>query len=310
MTNNYENNTTQTIYSGQIIKALSGFYYVEDSETGKIMQTRGRGQFRNTKTTPLVGDYVKYIAENDKEGLVVEIVGRRNELIRPAIANVDLAFLVASVTEPTIQPKLLDRFLVYLESMSIETIIYFSKYDLLTEEEKEASQTYNMLYEDIGYHVFNSSDIMSKIDELKQLTTDQTMVVVGQSGVGKSTFLNNVLPELAIETGEISMALGRGRHTTRYIELHHVLGGKVADSPGFSSIDLDHIDKIELSSYFPEIRELAYNCKFRECTHIHEPKCAVREGLANGEVSQSRYDSYLQMFEEIDNIKPTYKRKK
>lgn len=300
----------QTIYQGQIIKALSGFYYVEDSETGKIMQTRGRGQFRNTNTTPLVGDYVRYIADNDKEGLVIEIIERRNALIRPAIANVDVAFLVASVVDPTIQPKLLDRFLVYLESTNVETILYFSKCDLLAGTEIAKLEKYIALYQKIGYQVFTSINIADQIDKLKRLTTNKTMVVVGQSGVGKSTFLNNVLPELAIKTGEVSTALGRGRHTTRHIELHDVLGGKVADTPGFSSMDLDHIDKIDLANYFPEMRALQHLCKFRECTHTHEPKCAILAAVAAGEIAQSRYNSYLQMFEEIGDIKPIYHKKK
>lgn len=309
--NNAQNESIEhTIYQGQIIKAISGFYYVEDSETGRIMQTRGRGQFRNTNTTPLVGDYVKYIAENDREGLVVEIIDRRNELIRPAVANVDVAFLVASVIEPAIHPKLIDRFLVYLESMDVDTILYFSKFDLLSEAEAAAIADYVALYEGIGYRVFTSTDIADQIDKLRQLTTKKTMVVVGQSGVGKSTFLNEVLPELAIETGEISTALGRGRHTTRHIELHDVLGGKVADTPGFSSIDLDHIDKAELANYFPEMRQRQHLCKFRGCTHIHEPKCAIRDAVAAGEIPQSRYESYVQMFEEIESIKPKYHKKK
>lgn len=294
------------VYTGQIIKALSGFYYVEETESKVIYTTRARGQFRNTQTTPLVGDFVEFQADNTNEGYVMKILPRHSQMIRPAVANVDVALLVASVTEPQIQPKLLDRFLVYLESENIEPIIYFSKLDLAKDNDLETIQYFIETYQNIGYQVLISNTLDDMLDQLKDAVTDHTMVVVGQSGVGKSTLLNRLLPELAIETGEISTSLGRGRHTTRHTELHDIFEGKIADTPGFSSIDIDQLDKVLLSNYFPEMRDIQDQCKFRGCTHINEPKCVVKEAVANGDIAQTRYDSYLQIFQEIDNAKPKY----
>lgn len=293
-------------HTGQIIKALSGFYYVEEKETNIIYTTRARGQFRNTQTTPLVGDFVEFQADNTKEGYIMNLLPRYSQMIRPAVANVDVALLVASVTEPQIQPKLLDRFLVYLESENIEPIIYFSKMDLASEKNQASIDQFIDVYTKVGYQIILSSELDENLSKLRGIVANQTMVVVGQSGVGKSTLLNRLLPELAIETGEISSSLGRGRHTTRHTELHDILGGKIADTPGFSSIDIDQLDKVLLSNYFPEMRAIQDNCKFRGCTHINEPKCAVKEALADGEIAQSRYDSYLQIYQEIDNAKPKY----
>lgn len=294
------------VYTGQIIKALSGFYYVEETETKVIYTTRARGQFRNTQTTPLVGDFVEFQADNTNEGYVMKILPRHSQMIRPAVANVDVALLVASVTEPQIQPKLLDRFLVYLESENIEPIIYFSKLDLAKDNDLETIQYFIETYQNIGYQILISNTLDDMLDQLKDVVKDHTMVVVGQSGVGKSTLLNRLLPELAIETGEISTSLGRGRHTTRHTELHDIFEGKIADTPGFSSIDIDQLDKVLLSNYFPEMRDIQDQCKFRGCTHINEPKCVVKEAVANGDIAQTRYDSYLQIFQEIDNAKPKY----
>lgn len=296
-------------YTGQIIKALSGFYYVEEKESRVIYTTRARGQFRNTQTTPLVGDFVEFQANNTKEGYVMKIFPRYSQMIRPAVANVDVALLVASVTEPQIQPKLLDRFLVYLESENIEPILYFSKMDLAdqaSQADKDRIDQFIKVYREIGYQVILSTDLDENFNQLKDIVANRTMVVVGQSGVGKSTLLNRLLPDLAIETGEISTSLGRGRHTTRHTELHDIFEGKVADTPGFSSIDIDQLDKVLLSNYFPEMRAIQDQCKFRGCTHIQEPKCAVKAALEAGEIAQSRYDSYLQIFQEIDNAKPKY----
>lgn len=302
--------TTQTTYQGQIIKVLSGFYYVEEAETHTIYQTRGRGQFRNTDTTPLVGDKVVFQAENAEEGLVTEILPRHNAMIRPPVANVDVAFLVVSVKDPVISPKLIDRYLVYLESLEIIPVIYFSKVDLLTNAEYDEWKERITLYQNIGYTTFLNTELSADKERLTALISGRTMVAVGQSGVGKSTFLNQILPTEKIETAEVSKSLGRGRHTTRHTELHAVFGGKVADTPGFSSIDIDYISKEALDSYFPEMCALKGQCKFRECTHQHEPKCAVKTAVADGTITQQRYDSFIQMYQEIANAKPVYKRKK
>ena len=178
--------------------------------------------------------------------------------------------------------------------------------DQASQADKDRIDQFIKVYREIGYQVILSTDLDGNFDQLKDIVANRTMVVVGQSGVGKSTLLNRLLPDLAIKTGEISTSLGRGRHTTRHTELHDIFGGKVADTPGFSSIDIDQLDKVLLSNYFPEMRAIQDQCKFRGCTHIQEPKCAVKAALEAGEIAQSRYDSYLQIFQEIDDAKPKY----
>lgn len=296
--------------TGQIVKALSGFYYVEESETHHVYQTRGRGQFRNTDTTPLVGDWVNFTTTNPDEGILTAINPRKNDMIRPPVANVDLAFLVASVAEPKISPKLIDRYLVYLESLGIQPILYLSKVDLLSAQEREELVDLISLYQQIGYTVFLNTELTGKAEQLATLIQNKTIVAVGQSGVGKSTLLNELLPERVIEIAEVSQSLGRGKHTTRHTELHDVFGGKVADTPGFSNIAIDYIPKEDLDSYFPEMLALKGQCKFRQCTHQHEPQCVVKAAVETGHISQQRYDSYVQMYHEIADAKPHYKRKK
>lgn len=308
--NEQKQNDTQRHYQGQIIKALSGFYYIEESQTGQVYQTRGRGNFRQKDQSPLVGDWVEFVADNDQEGLVTAIAERKNAMIRPPVANVDLAFLVASVADPAISPKLIDRYLVYIESLGIQPVLYLSKLDLLTEDQVQDVDQLIALYQGIGYAVFTSEQDLSQSQVLKDLVQDQVVVAVGQSGVGKSTFLNEILPVGDIETAEVSKSLGRGRHTTRHSELHDVFGGKFADTPGFSNISIDYIPKEDLDNYLPEFFALKGQCKFRECTHQHEPKCAVKAALAADQISQQRYDSYVQMYQEIASAKPQYNKRK
>lgn len=295
---------TKTDYEGQIVHALSGFYYVEEAQSHKRYETRARGQFRKTKTSPLVGDYVRFIADQEREGLITDILPRKNQLQRPPVANIDLAFLAVSVKDPSISPKLLDRFLAYLAYEGIEVVLYFSKMDLLDEAEGAEVQNFLAIYEDIGYQVFVSDAL--DLSELEKVSQGQTMVVVGQSGVGKSTLLNRLLPELNLETAEVSKSLGRGRHTTRDVQLHDLLGGKFLDTPGFSSIDLPNMEATELTACFPEIGAFAAGCKFRGCLHRQEPKCAVKEAVAAGEIADSRYASYCQLLDELAKRKPKY----
>ena len=295
---------TKTDYQGQIVHALSGFYYVEEDQSQQRYETRARGQFRKTKTSPLVGDYVRFIADHDREGLITEVLPRKNQLQRPPVANVDLAFLVVSVKEPSISPKLLDRFLAYLAYEGIEVVLYFSKLDLLAEDERAEVADFMALYEKIGYRVFQSDAL--DLADLESFSQGQTMVVVGQSGVGKSTLLNRLLPELDLETAEVSKSLGRGRHTTRDVQLHDLLGGKFLDTPGFSSIDLPDMEAAELTGCFPDIAAYAPACKFRGCLHLKEPKCAVKAAVAEGEIEESRYTSYCQLLDELAKRKPKY----
>lgn len=290
---------------GQIRKALSGFYYVE--QDGELIQCRGRGIFRNRGESPLVGDIVDFTKDSESDGSVDKIHPRKNELVRPPIANVDQAILVFSVKEPAFNAVLLDRFLVVLESFRVTPVICLTKMDLLDEMEKEEIARYIADYEEIGYEVITThkgdETLMSRI---KPYLKDRVTVLAGQSGVGKSTLINTLIPELNLKTGVISQSLGRGKHTTRHVELIEVAGGLLADTPGFSSFDFDEIEKEELTTCFPEFVRIGESCKFRGCLHMKEPKCAVKAALETGEVKQYRYEHYEQFLQEIMDRKPRY----
>ena len=295
---------------GQIRKAVSGFYYVY--RDGQTYQTRARGNFRNRKITPLVGDKVLFESTSLVDGYVLEVLPRVNELVRPTIANVDQAIVVMSCIEPDFSTYLLDRFLVILEEKKIAPIIYVTKTDLLDITCYQELVAIQKKYADIGYtfilpHPDNQKDAR---EQLIALFSGKLTVFMGQSGVGKSTLLNFLSPPLKLQTGEISQALGRGKHTTRYVELIPIFDGLVADTPGFSSIDLLEIDKVDLGKYFPEMLEASSGCKFRECLHKHEPKCAVKEEVEQGQIVLFRYEHYLHFLEEIEQRKPMYDKNK
>jgi len=289
---------------GQIRKAISGFYYVQNGPD--LLPCKGRGVFRNRGISPLVGDYVDYEKDGENEGVITVIHERKNELVRPPVSNIDQALLVFSAKEPDFSPHLLDRFLVVIESHQIEPIICITKNDLLKGKDERYKEIISY-YESIGYLVISTSredgDILTK---LEPILSEKISVLAGQSGVGKSSLLNMLVPDLNLKTGEISEALGRGKHTTRHVELVEVAGGLIADTPGFSSLDFDHIEKEELSSNFIEFERLAHGCKFRGCLHVKEPKCAVKAAVESGEVIKSRYEHYLQFLQEIIDRKPRY----
>ncbi len=290
---------------GKIIKALSGFYYVESQ--GEIFQCRARGNFRLKKQTPLVGDVVSFEAENKTDGYILGLKDRFNELIRPPIANVEQAILVFSAMEPKFSTLLLNRFLVHIESNQIEPIICVSKIDLLKPEHRDEINQFINDYEKLGYTVLQTSIFMEElIEEVRPWLNGKTSVFAGQSGVGKSSLLNSLKPELQLETNEISTHLGRGKHTTRHVELIPIGTGLVADTPGFSSLDFIDIEAEQLSACFPEMRDRAHLCKFRGCTHSSEPKCAVREAVETGEIASYRYEDYLSFLEEIKQQKRRY----
>ncbi|MCY7811802.1 ribosome small subunit-dependent GTPase A [Bacillus spizizenii] len=295
---------------GKIIKALSGFYYVldESEDSDKVIQCRGRGIFRKNKITPLVGDYVVYQAENDKEGYLLEIKERTNELIRPPICNVDQAVLVFSAVQPSFSTALLDRFLVLVEANDIQPIICITKMDLIEDQDtQDAIQAYAEDYRNIGYDVYlTSSKDQDSLADIIPHFQDKTTVFAGQSGVGKSSLLNAISPDLGLKTNEISEHLGRGKHTTRHVELIHTSGGLVADTPGFSSLEFTDIEDEELGYTFPEMREKSSSCKFRGCLHLKEPKCAVKQAVEDGELKQYRYDHYVEFMTEIKDRKPRY----
>ncbi|MFQ3543382.1 ribosome small subunit-dependent GTPase A [Halobacillus rhizosphaerae] len=290
---------------GKIIKALSGFYYV--LYDGELYQCRARGNFRKKKVAPLVGDLVEFKAENKEEGYILAIEKRRNEFIRPPIANVDQALIVTSAKEPDFNALLLDRFLVLVEAKRIEPLIVISKVDQLSEQRVAAMKEYQEIYEEVGYTVIlSSTDDLQSIDQVQSHLSDRTTVIAGQSGVGKSSLLNSIDPRLAIDTDEISESLGRGKHTTRHVELYEISGGFVADTPGFSSLEFGELQVDELTECFPEFVRVQDDCKFRGCLHHKEPKCAVKAEVEEGTISKQRYEHYLHFLEEIQNRKPRY----
>ncbi len=290
---------------GKIIKALSGFYYVKNEEG--ITQCRGRGIFRLNKVTPLVGDQVIFQAENEREGYLMEVAERKNDLVRPPIANVDQAILVFSAVQPDFNPLLLDRFLVLIESKHILPIICISKIDIVTAEVRASIEQYASEYRDAGYDVLlTSTDDQQTIDLLLPYFDNKLTVFAGQSGVGKSSILQMLRPDLIIKTDEISTHLGRGKHTTRHVELIEIGNGLVADTPGFSSLEFTELEATDLSNCFPEMRRIHENCKFRGCTHLSEPKCAVKESLDKGIIKSYRYENYLEFLQEIKDRKPRY----
>jgi ribosome biogenesis GTPase / thiamine phosphate phosphatase len=290
---------------GKIVKALSGFYYVFSDN--KLIQCRSRGVFRKNKVNPLVGDEVIFQAENNLEGYILEVKERKNSLVRPPIANVDQAILVFSATEPDFSTALLDRFLVLIEYNSIRPIICITKMDLVNEDEKKSLIEIVQDYERAEYDVLlTSSETDEGLKELIPFLNGVITVFAGQSGVGKSSLLNALRPDLELKTDHISNHLGRGKHTTRHVELIPIGDGLVADTPGFSSLEFTDIEQEDLNNCFPEIRKLSEACKFRGCLHLAEPKCAVKKGLENGEVPSYRYKHYKEFLEEIKDRKPRY----
>ena len=291
---------------GQIRKALSGFYYIESE--GTTYQTRARGNFRNRKITPLVGDQVVFESSNLTDGYLLEVLPRKNELVRPPVANVDTGVIVISLVEPAFSFNLLDRFLVTLEYKDIEPVIYLSKLDLMPDD--TLAKLITKRYEAIGYQVIASLDEEANQRALFRIFASGLTVFMGQSGAGKSTLLNKLVPELELATGEISESLGRGKHTTRHVELLPIAGGLVADTPGFSSIDFLDIESRELPRLFPEFVQAAPLCKFRECMHAKEPGCEVKRRVEEGSIAVSRYEDYQQFLEEIEKRRPVYRKKK
>ena len=286
---------------GRILKSLSGFYYIKDEKDGLVYQTRARGNFRQKGTKPIVGDFAEFSAEENSEGYVLALRARENMLVRPPIANIDQAVVVISAVEPNFSLNLLDRFLVLLTNKGIEPLIYLSKLDLVPDL-KTFKKT-QADYEKIGYQFF-----MNDWEKILPKFSNKVTVFMGQTGVGKSTLLNKIAPKMLLATQEISDKLGRGRHTTRHVELFEVYDGLIADTPGFSSLDYEIDNQPDLNAAFPEILLQSFGCKFRECTHTHEPKCQVKPAVAAGDILQSRYDNYLLFLTETQGKRETYKK--
>jgi len=293
--------------TGIILKSLAGFYYVRDSMTREIITCRGRGRFRKDGFILLVGDQVKFEIADDGSGYITKAHDRKNQLVRPPIANIGLALVVFSAKEPAFNVKFLDRLLAVIENKHIEPIILISKIDLLTTNEKLTISPVLDYYRKINYTVIEISSYEAiGLDKVKKLIDKELIVICGQSGVGKSSMLNAIDEELNIEVNEISKALGRGKHTTRHVELHKLAGGLIADTPGFSALDLDELEAQDLREAFIEFANMQDSCKFRGCMHLNEPKCAVKAAVDTGDILKSRYENYLQLFNEIQTRKVRY----
>ena len=284
---------------GKIIKGIAGFYYIY-AEDGNIYECKAKGIFRKDNFKPLVGDNVEItvLNEEEKEGSVTSILPRRNSLIRPAVANVDQAFLIFAMENPKPNFLLLDRFLIMMEQQDVPSVICFNKGDLAEPEEQ---QRLCRIYEDCGYQVIPASikDGIG-VDQIRKVLQDKTTVVAGPSGVGKSSLTNRLQDEICMETGEISKKLKRGKHTTRHSQVIPVEKNTfLVDTPGFSSLYLTDMKEEELRDYFPEFVMYEPQCRFQGCMHIHEPGCAVKKALSEGKISQQRYDNYLALYEEL-----------
>ncbi|WP_433946280.1 ribosome small subunit-dependent GTPase A [Paenibacillus sp. SN-8-1] len=297
---------------GLIVKALSGYYYVKETggEPGEPVQCRGRGVFKKRGITPLVGDRVIFEPTENGEGTVTEILPRVSELIRPPVANARLAVLLFSLREPDMNLQLLDKFLVHIENEGLQTLICLTKRDLLDDSDTsdELTKQVSDLYSSIGYEVIvTSSHTGAGTEEVLKRLAGEISVFSGQSGVGKSSLLNAMLPGLGLETSAISLRLGRGKHTTRHVELIELEnGGYVADTPGFSQLDFLELGVDQLSECFREFVPYASECKFRGCSHLHEPGCQVRAALEDGKIAASRYEHYVQFYEEMKDKKRRY----
>ncbi len=284
---------------GRIIKGVAGFYYVY-GEDGVLYECKAKGIFRKDHQKPLVGDLVSVerISEKPPVGSIVRLYDRKNELIRPAVANIDQALVIFSLTRPEPNFQLLDRFLIMMGKQGIPCVICMNKADLVTEE---VCGEVRRQYAGAGCGLlFTSAVTGSGMDALRGRLAGKTSTVAGPSGVGKSSIVNAVLGRPAMETDEISAKISRGKNTTRHTFFHAVDRSTfLLDTPGFSSLELPGMEKEELRFYYPELARYEGACRFQDCVHISEPDCAVKSAVSEGRISGRRYERYLQLFEEL-----------
>ncbi len=269
---------------GKIIKQISNDYTVKSGEFEYVCKARGK--FRKMEVSPLVGDEVLF---DDKENYILDILPRKNKLERPAIVNVDQAIIITSLKSPDFDTNLLDKLLIILSYNSIKPIIIFTKADLLTKDELELFNIYFDYYQKIGYECYFNTEL----DKIKKIFNNKVSVFTGQSGAGKSTLLNKLDNSLNLKTAEISLALNRGKHTTRHTALLPVGGGLVADTPGFSALGFGNMSNEDIRDNLPEFNLYRVDCKYRDCMHYKEDKCMVKEKVRSSDILESRYINYL-----------------
>ena len=300
---------------GRILKGIAGFYYVETFEE-KVYECKAKGIFRKSNLKPLVGDNVEIdiIDEEKRLGNITDIFPRKNQLLRPPVANVDQAVVLFAIVKPNPSYNLLDRFLIQMRQQNLPVIICFNKLDIATKQEQQ--ELYDA-YEKCGYRVlFISVKEEQGLDELKALLKGKTTTLAGPSGVGKSSLLNKLVPDADMQTGELSKKIERGRNTTRHSELFFVeddiskgSGTYVIDTPGFTSLEMRDVTADTLMQYYPEFTEYEPLCRFGGCSHIAEPDCGVKDAVAEGKISQVRYDNYKVLWEELKNMRVDYSKK-
>lgn len=289
--------------TGKIIKGIAGFYYVH-APNDRVYECKAKGVFRNKKVKPLVGDDVEIDVLDEELGIgnIRKVLERRNQLIRPAVANVDQAVIIFAAAKPEPNFNLLDRFLVMMLRQNIPCVVCFNKQDVADNKQLRLLEE---TYISCGYQVVFTSTVTGEgMDGFKNLLENKTTVLAGPSGVGKSSIINEVKPEAQMETGEISRKIERGKHTTRHSELFHVKNGTyLMDTPGFTSLYIEGMEKEELKEYFLEFAEYEPYCKFNGCVHINEPQCGVKSALEEGKISSIRYGNYKFLYEELKQQK-------
>lgn len=288
---------------GKIIRGIAGFYYVYVPKIG-VLECKAKGIFRKNKLKPLVGDLVNVsvIDEENKKGNIEEVLKRKNELIRPAVANIDQALVIFAIKKPEPNLNLLDRFLIMMEQKGIPCVLVFNKSDLAAEEEKQAL---SRIYENSGCRILLVSAKQNQgIEEVREILKHKTSTVAGPSGVGKSSLINMLQSNVNMETGSISEKIERGKHTTRHTEFIPIGEDTfIMDTPGFSSLAVFDMEKEELEQFYPEFDEYRDSCRFNGCSHTHEPGCSVKEAIDDGKISKERYENYRLIYEELKNKK-------